>query len=297
MKWQGVMPAITTGFNTDLTLDQEYLAKHVSWLIDRGCTGIVANGTLGEAPSLSFDEKIQVLQTCVVTVGDRVPVIAGIGAFTTAQAISLAQEAARVGCSGLMVLPPYLYSTDWLEMKAHVKAILAATDLPCMLYNDPATYGTDFLPPQIVELAQEHGNLVAVKEATTDVVRITALRALVGDRLSLLVGMDDVLLAGIGAGAVGWVAGTANMLPQECVALFDAALRGDRELAFKLYQWLLPLMRMNAVPKFVQMTKLMQTVVNRGHPTVRPPRLELAGEELQTALDVINITLANRPNL
>lgn len=297
MQWKGVMPAITTGFKRDLTLDREYIAKHVNWLVDNGCTGIVANGTLGEATSLSFDEKIQVLQICLSAIGDRFPVISGIGAMTTAQAIALAEKAASVGCSGLMVLPPYQYSTDWYEMKAHIAAVIEATELPCILYNDPAAYGTDFLPEQIAELSEEHSNLCVVKEATTDVRRITAIRALLGERLSIAVGMDDVLVEGIAAGATSWVAGTANALPQESVALFNSAIQGDYDQAFHLYKWIMPLMRLNAVPKFVQMTKLMQSAVGWGNTVVRPPRLELAGFELQTALDIIKTALSQRPEL
>lgn len=292
MQWKGVMPAITTGFKKDLTLDREYIAKHVNWLVDNGCTAIIANGTLGEATSLSFDEKIQVIQTCLSAIGDRVPVISGIGAMTTAQAVALAKKAASVSCSGLMVLPPYQYSTDWYEMKAHVAAVIEATELPCMLYNDPAAYGTDFLPEQIAELADEHSNLCVVKEATTDVRRITAIRALLGERVSIAVGMDDVLVEGIAAGATSWVAGTANALPKESVALFNYAIKGDYYKAFHLYKWMMPLMRLNAAPKFVQMTKLMQSAVGWENTIVRPPRLELAGSELQAALDIIKSALS-----
>ncbi|WP_222425281.1 dihydrodipicolinate synthase family protein [Planktothrix tepida] len=291
------MPAITTGFKQDLTLDTEQITNHVNWLVDNSCAGIVANGTLGEATSLSFDEKIQVLQTCISAIGDRVPVISGIGAMTTKQAVALAEKAASIGCSGLMVLPPYQYSTDWYEMKAHVATVIATTELPCMLYNDPSAYGTDFLPEQIAELAEEHCNLCVVKEATTDVRRITAIRALLGDRLSIAVGMDDVLVEGVAAGATSWVAGTANALPRESVLLFNYAIQGNNDKAFKLYKWMMPLMRLNAVPKFVQMTKLMQETVGRGNTVVRPPRLELEGTELQTALDIIKTALSQRPEI
>lgn len=297
MQWKGVMPAITTGFKQDLTLDTEHIANHVNWLVDNGCAGIVANGTLGEATSLSFDEKIQVLQTCISAIGDRVPVISGIGAMTTKQAVALAEKAASIGCSGLMVLPPYQYSTDWYEMKAHVATVIATTELPCMLYNDPSAYGTDFLPEQIAELAEEHCNLCVVKEATTDVRRITAIRALLGERLSIAVGMDDVLVEGVAAGATSWVAGTANALPRESVLLFNYAIQGNDDKAFNLYKWMMPLMRLNAVPKFVQMTKLMQETVGRGNTVVRPPRLELEGTELQTALDIIKTALSQRPEI
>jgi 4-hydroxy-tetrahydrodipicolinate synthase len=295
MKWQGVMPAITTGFKQDLSFVAEYTAKHVNWLVDNGCTGIVANGTLGEATSLSFDEKIQVLQTCITAVGDRVPVISGIGAMTTAQAVALAKKATLLGCSGLMILPPYQYSTDWYEMKAHVAAVIEATDTPCMLYNDPDAYGTDFLPEHIAELAADHSHLCAVKEATTDVRRITAIRSLLGERLSISVGMDDILVEGVAAGATSWVAGTANALPKESVALFNYAIQKEDDQAFRLYKWMMPLMRLNADPKFVQMTKLMQQAVGWGNTFVRPPRLELTGLELQTSLDIIKTALSDRP--
>lgn len=297
MQWQGVIPAITTGFKPDLTVDYEFIANHVAWLVDKGCTGIIANGSLGEANTLRFEEKIQILKTCVSAVGDRIPIVSGIGALTTQEAMALAQEAEAVGCRGLMVLPPYQYSTDWREMKAHVVGVMKAVEISCMLYNDPSTYGTDFLPEQIAELAGEFSNLHAVKEASTDVRRITAIRALVGERLSVAVGMDDISLEGITAGSTSWVSGTANALPTECVALFNYAIQGNYDQAFHLYKWILPLLRLNTVPKYVQVTKLLQKIVSWGNTIVRPPRLEVEGSELEEALNTINTTLATRPQL
>lgn len=289
------MPAITTSFNPDLSLNAENVARHVTWLVEHGCSGVVANGTLGEAAALDQREKQQVLQACVDAVGDRAAVIAGIGAMTTAEAILLAQQAADIGCHGLMILPPYLYSTDWHEMSAHVSAVIRSTTLPCMLYNDPSAYGTDFLPSQVAELAAKHPNLSAVKEASTDVRRITAIRALLGDRCTIAVGMDDVLLEGISAGATAWVAGTANALPKESVALFNHAIAKDYEQALQLYQWMMPLMQLNAVPKFVQMTKLMQKIIGTGDTTVRPPRLDLTESEHQMATHTIQTVLSSYP--
>src|SRR5581483_9823092 len=187
MNWRGVLPAITTPFNEDLTVDHPFLAKHARWMIESGCTGIVALGSLGEGATLEFDEKVAVLQTCVRSL--HAPVVAAISALSTAAAVRLAKKAEESGCSGLMVLPPYVYSTDWREMKAHVAAVLRATTLSCMLYNNPIAYRTDFLPEQIAELAAEHENLQAVKESSADVRRITAIRALLGDRLAILVGV------------------------------------------------------------------------------------------------------------
>ena len=283
MTWRGVIPAMTTAFREDLSVDHDFVARHAAWMIDAGCTGIVALGSLGEGATLTEPEKRAVLQTCVKAVGQRVPVVAGISALSTAEAVRLARMAAEIGCQGLMVLPPYVYSTDWREMKAHVVAVLRATPLSCMLYNNPIAYKTDFTPTQIAELAGEHANLHAVKESSADVRRVTALRALPGERLQILVGVDDLIVEGVAAGAVGWIAGLVNALPRESVALFQAAQRGLDAETFKLYAWFLPLLRMDVVPKFVQLIKLVQAAVGMGSARVRPPRLELDGAELREA--------------
>jgi 4-hydroxy-tetrahydrodipicolinate synthase len=294
MTWHGVIPAMTTAFREDLSVDHEFVAKHAAWMIDHGCTGIVALGSLGEGATLTEAEKSAILRTCVAAVGKRAPVIAGVSALSTAEAVWLAKAAADAGCQGLMVLPPYVYSTDWREMRAHVAAVLRATPLSCMLYNNPVAYKTDFLPAHIAELAAEHANLHAVKESSADVRRVTALRAALGHRLQILVGVDDLIVEGIAAGAVGWIAGLVNAFPAESVTLFEAAKRGDLDAAFRLYAWFLPLLRMDTVPKFVQMIKLAQQAVGMGTSRVRPPRLELEGEELRETLHAIQTALTHR---
>lgn len=297
MNWQGVMPAVTTAFKNDLSVDHDFMARHVAWLEGHGCTGIVPLGSLGEGATLSFEEKVAVLQTCVTALKGSVPVVAGISSLSTAEAVRLALRARDAGCRGLMVLPPYVYSTDWREMKAHVAAVISATDLSCMLYNNPLAYRTDFLPGHIAELAAEHPNLHAVKESSADVRRITALRTLLEDRLAIFVGVDDVIVEGIRAGADGWIAGLVNAFPQESVALFEYALRGDEANTTGLYRWFLPLLHMDTVPKFVQLIKLAQTESGMGNVRVRPPRLELEGSELTEAMETIRTALKTRPEL
>jgi 4-hydroxy-tetrahydrodipicolinate synthase len=287
MIWRGVMPATTTPFNEDLTIDHGFAAKHCNWLVDHGCTGIVTPGSLGESATLTVEEKLALWSTVVNSVGDRVPVVAAIASLSTAEAVDLSKRAADLGCSGLMVLPPYVYRGDWREMKAHVEAIFRATNLSCMLYNNPVAYGTDFLPEQIRELAAEHANFEAVKESSTDVRRVTWIRELTGDRLAIFVGVDDAIVEAIAVGAVGWVAGLVNALPKESVDLFNYAMNGEREKAIALYNWFLPLLRMDTVPKFVQLIKLVQQEVGMGNARVRPPRLELVGEELEEAKLII----------
>jgi 4-hydroxy-tetrahydrodipicolinate synthase len=297
MNWKGVLPAITTGFNRDLTVDHGFMAEHCRWLLDNGCTGIVALGSLGEGATLTFDEKLEVLRTCARATSDRAPLVASISSLATSEAVSLAKAAADLGCNGLMVLPPYVYKGDWREMKAHVAAVFCAASLPCMLYNNPVAYGTDFLPEQIQELAVEYENLAAVKESSTDVRRVSAIRALLGTRLEILVGVDDAILEGVAAGATGWIAGLVNALPRESVELFHCGMTRESERAFEIYRWFLPLLRMDTVPKFVQLIKLVQAAVGIGNARVRPPRLELTGAELEQAKKVIQQALQSRPQI
>jgi dihydrodipicolinate synthase/N-acetylneuraminate lyase len=297
VNWKGVIPAITTPFNTDFSIDQGFLTEHSRWLVDEGCAGLVPIGSLGESATLDAAEKRKVMETCVKAVGDHVPVIPGIAALSTGEAVKLAQDAKAIGCSGLMVLPPYVYSTDWREMKAHVRAVIAATDLPCMLYNNPIAYKTDFLPQHILELAGELPNLHAVKESSADIRRVMAIRALSDTRVQILVGVDDAIVEAIDAGAVGWIAGLVNAFPAESVALYRYAREGRKDDAFALYQWFLPLLRMDTVVKFVQLIKLAQQRVGMGSDRVRAPRLPLQGEELREAMAVIDRALAARPQL
>jgi 1-pyrroline-4-hydroxy-2-carboxylate deaminase len=292
--WRGVFPAITTPFREDLTVDHDCLREHVAWLVERGSNGIVALGSLGEAATLSFDEKVQVLESCKATVGDGVPLVAGISALSTHEAVELASAARELGCDGLMALPPYVYQSEWREMKAHMEAIITATPLSCMLYNNPIAYGTDFLPSQIAELCV-HENLHAVKESSADIRRVTAIRSLLGDRLAIFVGVDDLIVEGIAAGAVGWIAGLINALPDESMRLFELATAGDVDGARSLYEWFLPLLRLDLGPKFVQTIKLVQNELGRGSARVRPPRLELEGAELDAVLSLIREQLAARP--
>jgi len=294
LNWTGVMPAITTCFDAQLQIDHEFTAKHVKWLIDNGCTGIVTNGSLGEGGALTLDEKAALWKTCIDAVGDRVSVIAAIAAITTADAVAQAEAAESAGCRGLMVLPPYIYKGDWPEMCAHVTEVCLATSLSCMLYNNPVAYGTDFLPEQVAELANEIPNLQAVKESSTDVRRITAIRALIGDRLAIFVGVDDCIVEGVAAGAVGWIAGLVNAFPKESVDLFRSAMNGDSESARVIYEWFLPLLRLDTVPKFVQLIKLVQEKIGMGNARVRPPRLELSGGELVDTLKIIDAALESR---
>jgi dihydrodipicolinate synthase/N-acetylneuraminate lyase len=297
MTWRGVFPAITTPFNADLSIDHGFLATHCKWLVDNGCKGVVALGSLGEGATLTAAEKNQVLETCAKAIGDRAYVVAGISSLSTAEAVTIAKSAEERGCNGLMVLPPYVYIGDWREMKAHVSAILSTTTLSCMLYNNPIAYTTDFLPEHVNELLGEFPHLHAIKESSADVRRVSALRSIAGNRLEIAVGVDDVVVEAVYAGAVGWIAGLVNAFPEESVRLFELARDGKTQEVFELYRWFLPLLRLDTVPKFVQLIKLVQEEVGMGNQRVRPPRLTLTGNELAQTKKLVADSLATRPQL
>ena len=295
MIWSGVFPAITTPFRDDGALDLESLARHVELLVKAGCRGIVPLGSLGESATLDPDEKGAVLGTCARVLAGRAPLVAGIAALSTAHAVAAVRLAEQCGSDGLMLLPPYVYRPDPRETAEYFSAVLRSTRLPCMLYNNPIAYGTDVSARELADLAAKHPNLEAVKESSGDVRRIAAIRALVRSGLAIFVGVDDLIVEGIAAGAVGWIAGLVNALPEESVRLFDLAAAGRAAEARELYEWFLPLLRLDVAPKFVQLIKLVQQETGMGSERVRPPRLPLAGRERDEALALIRERLACRP--
>ncbi len=293
--WAGVFPAITTPFKADLSVDYETFAAQARWLVECGCNGIVALGSLGEAPALTRDEKLELLKRATQSLEGKAPVIAGISAFSTAEAVWLAKEAHGAGVNGLMVLPPLVYRGDWRETHAHLSAIFQATPLSAMLYNNPVAYGTDILPEQIIELRAQHQNFHAVKESSGDIRRITSLKHLAGESLEIFVGVDDVVVESVAAGATGWIAGLVNAFPEESVRLFKLAQGGRSAELDALYAWFLPLLRLDTVPKFVQLIKQVQEECGGPSARVRPPRLELVGEEREQVAALTHKSLASCP--
>jgi dihydrodipicolinate synthase/N-acetylneuraminate lyase len=292
--WSGVFSAITTPFDSHGRVDEKFLYEHVCWLLDHGCRGIVALGSLGEGATLTFNEKVRILEVCRDAMELRAPLIAGISGLSTAECVALAQAAHEIGCDGLMVLPAYVYLSDPRETQLHFDSVIAATPLSCILYNNPIAYGTDLSVDDIEGYVTRHRNVHAVKDSTGDVRRMTAVRERLGDHVRLFAGLDDMVVEAGLMGADGWVAGLVNALPEESVRLFELARAGNAQEAIRLYEWFLPLLRFDTVPKFVQLIKLVQAQVGKGSETVRAPRLPLAGSERDAALAIINEALATR---
>ena len=291
MRFPGVIPAVTTPFDPSGAIDVDALGRNARSLLDAGLTGLVANGTLGEAGSLSADERRSVVEALVDAADGRVTVTAGVSAQTAEAAIAYARAAADAGAGALMLLPPLMYGGDEREVIAFYGAVAAATELPIMAYNNPvASGGTDMLPPFILRLAREVDAVVAIKECSGDARRIAELLAGAPDGFEVLVGGDDWALEGFAAGATGWISGVSSVAPEECVALLRHVQDGELDSARELHTRLLPLARLDMTPKLVQFFKAAQDAVGRVGGPCRPPRLELTGEDravLDAALDAL----------
>ena len=282
MRFPGIIPAVTTPFDSSGEVDVVALEGNLAALLDAGVHGIVATGTMGEAGSLSTAERRTVVEAVARAADGRVPVIAGVSAGTPAAAIALAADAADAGASALMMLPPLGYRGDADEIVAHYRAVAEAAGLPLMAYNNPEASGTDMAPELLVRLYEEIDAVVAVKECSGDARRIPALlNAAPG--LEVLVGGDDWALEGFCAGATGWVSGVADVIPADCVALYDDCRAGDLDTARAVYARMLPLARFDMTPKLVQYFKAAMDEVGLAGGPCRPPRMPLTDAE-RTAL-------------
>jgi 1-pyrroline-4-hydroxy-2-carboxylate deaminase len=280
MRFPGVIPAVTTPFDASGRVDLDGLRSNARSLLDAGMTGLVGNGTMGEAGSLSADERRSVVEALADAAGDRAMVTAGVSAQTAEAAAAYARAAAEAGAGALMLLPPLLYGGDERELLAYYGDVAAATDLPVMAYNNPvASGGTDMLPPFLLRLAREVDAVVAIKECSGDARRIAELLEGSGGEVEVLVGGDDWALEGFAAGATGWISGVANVAPEECAALLRHVQDGELEAARERYARLLPLARLDMTPKLVQFFKAAQDAVGRTGGPCRPPRLELTAED------------------
>jgi dihydrodipicolinate synthase/N-acetylneuraminate lyase len=296
VKWKGVFPAVTTQFQRDQSLDVEATAAHVDVLIRSGVHGLIPLGTVGENTALEYGEKLILLKATVQTAAGRVPVLAGIAEYTTALACRFARDAEKAGVDGLMILPAMVYKADSREALTHVRAVARATGLPVMCYNNPISYGVDITPEMFEQLAGEP-NIVAIKESSEDVRRITDLINLLGDRYILFNGVDDLVLESVLLGATGWVAGLVNAFPAENQALWDLAVSGKFEEAREIYRWFMPLLHLDTKVKLVQYIKLAMSETGLGSETVRAPRLPIEGEERRRILQIIRNAIATRPAL
>lgn len=295
-EWKGVMPAVTTKFTDEDTLDLQLFELNIEAQLNAGVHGIVLGGTLGEASTLEDHEKSTLTRTVVNIVENKVPVLMNIAEQSTKAAIKAARKAEEDGASGLMMLPPMRYKAGDRETVAYFKAVANSTTLPIMVYNNPVDYNIEVTLPMFEELLK-CDNIQAVKESTRDISNVTRIKNSFGDRLKIMTGVDTLALESLLMGADGWIAGLVCAFPAETVAIYELQKKGRIQEAIEIYRWFLPLLELDINPKLVQNIKLAEVATGLGSETVRAPRLPLFGAERTHVLKVIEDGIKSRPQL
>lgn len=296
MNWTGVYPAVTTKFTVDDKLDIKGYRLNIAAQVKAGVSGVILGGTLGEASSLTNDEKLILLDNAIEETNSTVAVIVNIAEQTTRSAVELAKSLEARGASGLMLLPPMRYAADSRETLVYFKEVANATALPIMIYNNPVDYNI----PVTIEMFEQLlalPNIAAVKESSRDITYMTRLRIAFGDRLKILSGVDNLALESLMMGADGWVAGLVCAFPAETVAIYKLIKAGRHQEALEIYKWFIPVLELDVHPKLVQYIKLAESMTGLGTEHVRAPRLALAGEERQRVTKIITAAIDSRPSL
>jgi 4-hydroxy-tetrahydrodipicolinate synthase len=296
VNWQGVYPALLTPFKKDDTVDFDIFQKNLQFQVEAGIEGAVLSGSLGEASTLTADEKRNLLIAAKETVAGQIPVIINIAEQATSEAVKAAQAAEKQGADGLMLLPPMRYKADERETLQYFKTIAASTSLPIMIYNNPYDYKIEVTLDMFDQLTAI-SNVQAVKESTRDVSNVTRMRNKFGDRYKILCGVDTLALEELALGADGWVGGLVDAFPAETVAIYKLMKAGSYNEALKIYRWFLPVLELDLHSKLVQYIKLAATQTGLSTEYVRAPRLPLIGAERERILATIDHAISNRPEL
>jgi 4-hydroxy-tetrahydrodipicolinate synthase len=293
LEWKGIFPALTTPFTVNDELDLQMFEKNLNAQLDAGIHGVIIGGSLGEASTLTTDEKQTLIRCALEIIKGKIPVVLNIAESSTKDALHQAALAKNWNVQGLMLLPPMRYKSDDHETVKYFKTIANSTDLPIMIYNNPVDYKIEVTPDMFEELLVCK-NITAVKESTRDVSNVTRMRNRFGDRYKILCGVDTVAMEELLLGADGWVAGLVNAFPKETVTIYELVKKSNIGEATKIYRWFMPLLELDIHPKLVQYIKLAQAQTGLGTENVRAPRLILAGEERERILKIIQTGLETR---
>jgi len=294
--WKGIYPALTTKFTEDDQLDILAYLNNVEAQMDAGIHGCVIAGSLGEASTLTQDEKVSLLAQTLSHVNGRISVIMNIAEQSTKEAVTAAENAQEAGADGLMMLPPMRYISDDRETIEFYKAVATSCDLPIMTYNNPHDYKIEITIPMFEELLKMD-TIQATKESTRDVTNVTRMRNAFGDDIKILCGVDTLALEELVLGADGWVAGLVDAFPRETVVIYELVKQNRIAEATKIYRWFMPLLELDIHPKLVQNIKMAEAKTGIGTENVRPPRLPLTGEERTRVQNIIDDALAKRPEM
>ncbi len=235
----GSIPALITPFRNGKVDDKAYQA-FVDWQITQGSHGVVPCGTTGESPTLDHDEHKRVVELCIEAAAGRVPVIAGTGSNSTAEAIDLTVHAKRAGAAGALVVVPYYNKPTQEGMYQHYKALNDEVDIPILIYNIPGRTGVNMTVETMARLARLP-NIVGVKDAANDITRTSLQRAAIGPDFIQLSGDDGNALGQAAHGGHGCISVTANVAPSQCAAFQNALMAGDFKTALEWQDRLMPL--------------------------------------------------------
>ena len=296
VNWRGVYAAMTTKLDKAENVDAAAVAADVAFQIESGVDAIICCGSLGEASSLTADEKIAVCEAAKAGAKGQRPVLLTVAEDSTRAAVKIAERAAALELDGLMVLPAMRYVSTPRETMAHFRTVARATGLPIMIYNNPVAYQVDITPPMLAELADEE-KFVAIKESAADLRRFTDIHNAVGERYAVFTGVDDLALESLMLGAVGWVAGLVCAFPKETVALYKLAAAKRFDEARELYRWFMPLLHLDYSVRFVQNIKLVEHLTRGTSTTTRAPRLELTKDEAAEVRRLVETALRSRPDV
>jgi len=240
--FRGTFTALVTPFH-DGAIDTSAFAKLIESQIAAGITGIVVVGTTGESPTLSHEERKQVIRLAVTTANKRCQVLAGTGSNATDHAVADTKTAEKLGADGALIVAPYYNKPSQEGLFRHFKTIADATSLPIVLYNIPGRCGVDITPDTVARLAKECRNIVSIKEASGSVERICELRVRLPDSFTILSGDDSLTLPFMSVGAAGVVSVASNLFPAEVCALVRAFESSDVKSATKLHHKMFPLFK------------------------------------------------------
>lgn len=276
MRFEGVFTAMVTPF-ADAGIDEGALARFVEWQVGEGVHGLVPCGTTGESPTLSHEEHKRVIEITVQTVNGRIPVMAGTGSNSTAEAIDLSRHAEKAGANALLVVAPYYNKPTQEGIYQHFKAVAASTSLPVFVYNIPGRSVINISDATLARLA-EIPNIAGVKDATGDLARVSTLRHLVGDKLILLSGEDMTAVGFNAMGGKGCISVTSNIAPKACAAIQNLTLAGAYAEALAAHETLVALhtsmfCETNPVP-----VKYAVSLLGKCSDSVRLPLVEASGD-------------------
>lgn len=277
------MPPHITAFTKSGELDEAALRRLIHFWLDGGVSGLVSCGSNGEAPYMTREERKRVIEIAVGEADGEVPVIAGTGAPSTRETIMLSRDAKDVGADAVLVVTPYYFKPSNEELVAHYRAILDAVDVPVILYNVPKFTGYNLEPSVVVKLVNEHNQIVGIKDSGGAIGQISDIIRQVGDKISVLAGTGDLVLATLMMGGRGGILGVANVAPRLCSDIYDHYRKGRLERAREAQMKALYLNDV-LIRKFNQISSIKEALNQMGQPAGYPrlPSLPLSKEACQT---------------